>query len=719
MGGMMLVLVLSIACIFAMLLAFMVYIRNTRNVVNRCFAVTSLFFAFWIVSNLILGVTGSGFWLRVSYAVGSLVPCSTLLLTLYFCGVRISRNHVRILCIVSGFFALMTFTPLFISKVRSVWVGGWDGDHGAGVYFWGVYVIIYIGLLAYFFASTYIRSTGLKKLQVRYIALGLIMTGVSCITVDVVLPIFGVNKWIPVDSATSLFYLVFTAYAIAKHRLMDIRLVVTRAGIFLVLYAPVLIVPFWIGFKSANWPFATTLALVLATIGPTFYRSMQRKAEEKLMADQRRYQTTLRQAARGMVKIRELDRLVRLIVHICSKVVRTQDAYVFLYDRKDSVYRMGASRRSIMSDASIELSEGHPLIAYMHRQRGPVVIEELLMNRRDEMSMLELEEVRLFCFRYDINLVVPAATEGAWQAFLALGPKPRKQMYTTEDIEVFGVLAGQAALAIENCHFLDEFREGQERIFNAEKLATVGAMAHGLSHQLNNRLQAFMVIYSDLFDVTKLLLQRDDLSEHVRRELEYMLGGLKKFDDNVHHSAKIIRGVLDYARTEKQIDFTYVDLQTVVPPAFGLLKVKHPIKDFEPTVDIPDDLPKVFGSVSLLAEAVFNLIDNAWEAIQERAHKARISGETPPVPVMNIGARSLGSMVRLTVSDNGIGILEEDRIRMFAPFFTTKASSQSGTGLGMYVIKRIIEENHRGRITFESAYMSGTSFHLDLPVNKS
>ena len=379
---------------------------------------------------------------------------------------------------------------------------------------------------------------------------------------------------------------------------------------------------------------------------------------------------------------------------------------------------MAATRRLIMMDEEIELGENHPLIGQMHKLRQPIVVEELLMNRRSELVPLELEEVKQFCFRYDISLVVPAFTEGSWQAFLALGPKPKKQIYTTDDIEVFGTLAQQAALAIENCYFLDEFKSAQERIFNAEKLATVGAMAHGLSHQLNNRLQAFMVIYSDLSDVVNLLLKRDDLVEAVRRELEYMQGGLQKFDDNVHHAAAVIRGVLDYARTEKQTGFAFIDLKPVVGPSIGLLKVKHTLKDYEPTVEIPDDLPKVYGSVALLAEAVFNLIDNAWEAIEERRLKAGMNKETPPEPQIRVYAQHINGIVRLTVSDNGIGIMEEDRIRMFAPFFTTKASSQSGTGLGMYVIKRIIEENHRGKITFDSAYLVGSSFSIDLPTKK-
>jgi signal transduction histidine kinase len=70
---------------------------------------------------------------------------------------------------------------------------------------------------------------------------------------------------------------------------------------------------------------------------------------------------------------------------------------------------------------------------------------------------------------------------------------------------------------------------------------------------------------------------------------------------------------------------------------------------------------------------------------------------------------------RLEISDNGIGVKEQDAKKIFAPFITTKSSYKSGTGIGMYVVKTIVEENHHGKIWFESTYMQGTKFVIELP----
>jgi signal transduction histidine kinase len=69
----------------------------------------------------------------------------------------------------------------------------------------------------------------------------------------------------------------------------------------------------------------------------------------------------------------------------------------------------------------------------------------------------------------------------------------------------------------------------------------------------------------------------------------------------------------------------------------------------------------------------------------------------------------------IEIKDNGVGIKDEDKLKIFGAFFTTKPSSKSGSGIGVYVVKRMIEENHKGKIWFKSQYLQGTSFFIELP----
>jgi signal transduction histidine kinase len=115
-----------------------------------------------------------------------------------------------------------------------------------------------------------------------------------------------------------------------------------------------------------------------------------------------------------------------------------------------------------------------------------------------------------------------------------------------------------------------------------------------------------------------------------------------------------------------------------------------------------------------LTEAFFNFIDNGYDSIVERKtmlkepnYRGRITFSAHPQE---------NGMLLITIEDNGMGIKDQDKKKLFTPFFTNKVSSRQGTGLGLYVLRRVIEEFHKGKIWFESEYGQGTKFFLQLPV---
>jgi len=130
--------------------------------------------------------------------------------------------------------------------------------------------------------------------------------------------------------------------------------------------------------------------------------------------------------------------------------------------------------------------------------------------------------------------------------------------------------------------------------------------------------------------------------------------------------------------------------------------------------DYPRDTPAINGNLTQLQEVFFNLIDNAYDAMVERRETLKEPGYRGKIRIYT--ESSGNGYLKINVEDNGIGAKHEDFRKMFTPFFTTKVSSKKGTGLGLYVIKKIITSNHYGKISFESTYKQGTKFILELPL---
>ena len=107
------------------------------------------------------------------------------------------------------------------------------------------------------------------------------------------------------------------------------------------------------------------------------------------------------------------------------------------------------------------------------------------------------------------------------------------------------------------------------------------------------------------------------------------------------------------------------------------------------------------------------IIDNAYDAIVQRKTEKNEDNYRGRLDIL---IEKKGKNLGITIRDNGIGVRQEDLGKIFTPFFTTKLSSKKGTGLGMYVIHQIIEENHSGKVSFNSIYGQGVEIRIILPI---
>ncbi|MDD5561722.1 MAG: ATP-binding protein [Candidatus Omnitrophica bacterium] len=696
---------------------FFVFFNNPKSRVNRIWLVFSISVALWGLAALKIGLIPETeketalLWWKITYLGIIFIPVVFYHFVHAWLGIK-NKIFLFIFYLWGIFFFVLQWTPwadLFFGLNTITFVFSTAYIVRPATPLFTFFVLCWAGIIFYSHYELYRffkKSVGLKKNQIKYFFLGIAIAFIGG-GATFLIP-FGVNLYPFLNFAIPL-YPAIMAYAILRYRLMDIRIVFSRAGIFLAVYTVVLGIPFIVLKHTGSGWLATSLAVIFASLGPLIYRFLQMKAESVILAQQHRYQKILLQTAIGMVTQHNLKKLSKLIAYILKNTIRINFSAIYIRNKKDNFYRLESIRGgSSIGECAKNFSAQDPFIGYLKKNIEYFFFEDAPEQIKGSSNILSKSKV-----------VIPALIGDELLGFVFLGEKINGQPYTNEDIDVFKILSRQAALAIENCIFFEESKDSQERMFAAEKLASIGGMAEGVAHQIKNRLNLFSLAGGELkIEIKDFIAKHDQLikiNPDLDKTFKYLNEIANSVLDNVKRTDGIIKGILDFAKTENKGNlFSVFSFKGVVELATQLLMLKHEAASLPISVKI-DTEDAIYGVKSQLTEVIYNLLDNAYEAIKERAKQVSLKNLEPFSPLIEFSLTYAEGRQIIKISDNGIGIKEEDKPKIFAPFFTTKTSYKSGSGIGAYVVKRIIEENHKGKIWFTSTYMQGSSFIIELP----
>ena len=560
------------------------------------------------------------------------------------------------------------------------------------------------------------KAKGIQYIQTSYLFFAILIAFIG--GASTLLPAFGLKIY-PLGNFGVGLYAIIGAYTILRYRLLDINIIITRAGLFIGVYTLVLGLPFAITayyknwfiekFSSHWWMIPLGLMGLLATVGPFIYIYLQHRAEARLLKEQRRYQESLKHAAVGMTRIHDLKRLLKLIAHIVTRKVGISFTSIYLYDETEGVYSLQVSHDKGRKPI-VNVSASQEIILWFQSKGIPIVREEIqrfAVELKDKMfKELEVEMNML-----EAELIIPSFLDKKLIGFIVLGQKNSGAMYSTDDLNVFQVLASQAALAIENAQFYSEAKEMQAQISQAEKMATVGTMADGLSHQINNRFYALSLIAGDTLDTIRLTDVKN-CSPEVQAMVKEINTALERIQVNVMQGGEVVKGILRYTRKGDE-GLVPLTIDQIIDGTLDMVQFKVKLQDFDIVRDYLKDIPKIKGNLVQMQEVFFNFIDNAYDSMVERRTTLKEPGYRGRIVVT---AKPSFGVMKLYFADNGMGVKAEDMKRLFTPFFTTKVSSRKGTGLGLYVIRSIITETHGGKISVQSEHKKGTTFTVELPI---
>jgi two-component system NtrC family sensor kinase len=245
---------------------------------------------------------------------------------------------------------------------------------------------------------------------------------------------------------------------------------------------------------------------------------------------------------------------------------------------------------------------------------------------------------------------------------------------------------------------IDQFRESlrdvERRLQRSEKLASIGQMAAGVAHEINNPL-------GSIAGFIQILLMDREEEDGDRSYLEAM-------QKEVERMKGIVEGLLDFARQQpgERQTFLPVDMNLIVRETLRLVEPQARMSHVEVRTHLTEGLEPVMGLADRLKQVLMNMALNAFFAMDKEKRTLEVT--------TRLVEEEEGTLVEVELADNGTGIRREDLQRIFDPFFTTREQGQ-GTGLGLSTCFGIVQQ-HGGEILVESAWGEGSSFTVRLPV---
>jgi signal transduction histidine kinase len=270
-----------------------------------------------------------------------------------------------------------------------------------------------------------------------------------------------------------------------------------------------------------------------------------------------------------------------------------------------------------------------------------------------------------------------------------------------------------------------QMEELKQQLKQQEKLASLGLLSAGIAHEIQNPLN-FVINFSKmsnklLSDLTEIVEDNEDkLSDDDREDVEDIVADLKenmaKIVEHGERAISIIQGILLISRG-KDNEFIPTDICHLVKEYVWLSyhAMRANDKSFNIAIreNYQEGLPQMMVIPQDLSRAVLNIMNNACYAVKKKAETA--SSDYQPEVTVSVSVE--GDQLIISLADNGEGMTEEVKQRLFENFFTTKPIGQ-GTGLGMAITRDIVENKHGGKLSFESTEGQGTTFTLTIPTKK-
>ncbi len=558
-------LILSVIILYNLFLVAIVLKRRSRKRGHVYFSAIILSATLWSVTILVTDLLSQKdqiiIWSRLSFTSTVFVVFNVLFFSIYFPRKypinKYYKYFIIILCIL--FFAL-TFTKYIV----------YDFQNNKTVFKWGQPAFLLFMLLGFGYSlglllrKYKINRNNNEKQQIKYVLFGLTISIFLAIITNLIFPLFKIAEVRYLGPLAIIIFLTSTTYAIIKHRLLDIRLVIIRtitySLVVLLISATVvgltLLIPQTFAFDTTTRTIlAIAVSVFIVLILDPLKKSIAKATDKLFFKAKVDYQKLLQELSEIINREIDLDVLLHSLSHKLEQQLKIKNASIYIvgvaggafYKRKGRVNELGQKldqeeleKLELESDQDLDskLAHNNPLIEYLRKEQRVIVLEALerkIEDTQDEHARNELERSKAELDRLDAAVVAPIVVAKNLNAVMVLGPKLSGDPFGSEDLQLLSLLGPQLASALDKSRLYDEIKQFSERLKKEIAIATEDVRRTNMQLQEQNRFLTAMQNVTNLITRTldfKKVTQ--SIADSIYTELGYLGGILLFLGKNKH-----------------------------------------------------------------------------------------------------------------------------------------------------------------------------------------
>ncbi|MEI7819032.1 MAG: ATP-binding protein [bacterium] len=704
------------------LLGLFVYLSSPNARVNRVFAVFILISCWWVAASILSLSDNQSTQLLFARQITPSSTFTTLFFLLFcidFTKTDFKKSTIYFLLLPAILLSVFSWSSLNFS------VSIKDGKQvfEYGMLYWPYIIILLIYLASGFWLiiSKLRRSRGTERQQYIYSLSGLGLSGLIALIIGAILPAIGNEALTNYTPFTVLIGVGLTSFSIVKHRLFNIRALVSRSVAYI---GSIFVFSVTYGFlafgltqgvllrnvlttERSQQIFNIILAVILAFTFPTIRRFFEKMTDRIFYRDKYDPQILVSNIGRVLATEIQLDPLSKKVIKILERDMRLSDANIVVLGKKIEEDEDEANSE----DDIYYQTHGNKLhqayhIADLATIRLPVVITDELASS-EERDMLE---------RHHIRAALTLKTKESFVGYLLLGDKRSGDIYSDQDIQTLRIIANELAVAIQNARSFTEIQR-----FNVTLREKIKQATTDLTHA-NHELKALDKAKDEFISMASHQL-RTPLTA-VRGYTSMVMDGdfgkisgeqkdtLKQSFDAATRMTRLVDDLLNVSRIQSgkfRLERTSSDFNKVVPEEVNLISTTASIKNVTVTFHPPKTaVPMLSIDEGKTRQCLMNLMDNAiyYSSTVTTGGKVDIFLENDKTDVI------------FRVVDNGIGVPKDQQAKLFKKFYRAPNAQKArpdGTGLGLFLVGKVVKDQ-AGEIIFESEEGKGSTFGFKLPI---